>query len=658
MCGIFGYYQKSVSGIKIQSIANQLFKASESRGKEASGIALVTHNTIEILKSAEPGSHFIRTNAYKSLPWRRGNHKLGFIGHSRLATNGASTDNNNNQPVITPVALGVHNGIIVNTNDLWSRFPQIRRQYEVDSEIIFSLLGHFNEQYRDFEHSVRELYKMIEGAASIAVLFKNTRHLLLSTNTGSLYYTRANGCFLFASEESIVRSTQNRLAETVATAPLRKLTPGTGVILNLRTLNSSVFYFTGNRNPPKRIISQDWNFRINDHTQDSRNKSFNLTLYRPLNTMNKLKEHQPDYKKIEKLRRCERCILPETMPFISFDRDGICNYCLEYRPQKPLGLETLKSVILSYRQRTGSNKCILAFSGGRDSSFGLHVVKTVLELDPIAYTYDWGMVTDVARRNQSRITAKLGVEQIIVSADIQKKRTYIRKNVEAWLKKPDIGMVSLFMAGDKQAEYYAEQVGKKTGVELIIYCRGNQLEDERFKFGHLGIYDGTPSGVLHNLSLSGKVSLVMYCARQTILNPSYINQSLLDTFFAYFSSYLMKYKFYYLWHFIPWNEQEIVQTLITRYGWETAPDTTSTWRIDDGTPPFYNYIYYRVQGFSEHDALRSNQIREGIMTRKQALDRVLEENKPRYESLKWYFDSIGIDGDRALSVVDEIQPLY
>jgi hypothetical protein len=65
-----------------------------------------------------------------------------------------------------------------------------------------------------------------------------------------------------------------------------------------------------------------------------------------------------------------------------------------------------------------------------------------------------------------------------------------------------------------------------------------------------------------------------------------------------------------------------------------------------------------VQGFSEHDALRSNQIREGIMTRKQALDRVLEENKPRYESLKWYFDSIGIDGDRALSVVDEIQPLY
>ena len=71
-------------------------------------------------------------------------------------------------------------------------------------------------------------------------------------------------------------------------------------------------------------------------------------------------------------------------------------------------------------------------------------------MNPVAYTYDWGMVTDLARRNQARLCSQLGVEHIWVSADIKQKRRNVRKNVEAWLKRPELGMVPLFMAGDKQ----------------------------------------------------------------------------------------------------------------------------------------------------------------------------------------------------------------
>ena len=28
--------------------------------------------------------------------------------------------------------------------------------------------------------------------------------------------------------------------------------------------------------------------------------------------------------------RCLRCILPETIPYINFDENGVCNYCKEY----------------------------------------------------------------------------------------------------------------------------------------------------------------------------------------------------------------------------------------------------------------------------------------------------------------------------------------
>ena len=78
-----------------------------------------------------------------------------------------------------------------------------------------------------------------------------------------------------------------------------------------------------------------------------------------------------------------------------------------------------------YRKKEGL-ECIVPFSGGRDSCFGLHLIVKELNLKPVTYTYDWGMVTDLGRRNISRMCAELGVENIIIAADISKKRKNIR----------------------------------------------------------------------------------------------------------------------------------------------------------------------------------------------------------------------------------------
>ena len=34
------------------------------------------------------------------------------------------------------------------------------------------------------------------------------------------------------------------------------------------------------------------------------------------------------------LKRCNSCILPSTVPFIYFDKNGICNYCKEHKQHK------------------------------------------------------------------------------------------------------------------------------------------------------------------------------------------------------------------------------------------------------------------------------------------------------------------------------------
>jgi hypothetical protein len=89
-----------------------------------------------------------------------------------------------------------------------------------------------------------------------------------------------------------------------------------------------------------------------------------------------------------------------------------------------------------------------------------------------------------------------------------------------------------------------------------------------------------------------------------------------------------------------------------------APDTNTTWRIGDGTAAFYNYVYYTVAGFTEHDTFRSNQVREGDLTREEALTLVQEENMPRYQNIKWYLDVLGFDFADVINTVNKIPRMY
>ena len=72
----------------------------------------------------------------------------------------------------------------------------------------------------------------------------------------------------------------------------------------------------------------------------------------------------------------------------------------------------------------------------------------------------------------------------------------------------------------------------------------------------------------------------------------------------------------------------------------------------------HNYIYYTVAGFTEHDTFRSNQIREGDITRDEALRLVQIENQPRYPNIKWYLDAIDVDYKKTIEIVNKIPKLY
>lgn len=650
MCGVFGFAAGSRNNLHqkfITSSLSDLFRLSESRGKEASGLAFLNHEKIYIHKDALPGSRMILTSQYKRLvnsALRQAcqgkgfpNPPLAVIGHSRLVTNGLQGIDTNNQPVAKKCTVVVHNGIVVNIDKLWSEFPYLDRTTDVDTEIIAELVQMYRDKGNSVEEAICKTLANIQGEASVAILFSDINCMVLATNTGSIFthYDPKHDTIFFASEAYILRQLfqknnnfshfdQNRISQVKA---------GNGLLINLETLEQHSFYLNPDQLP-------------------------NLHVNYLLPKIKLIEEKTKRYEENRaRLRRCTKCILPETMPFIEFDQHGVCNYCRNYKKIKTLGYDPLEAILKQYRSKNGEPDCLVAFSGGRDSSYGLHLLKTEFGMNPIAYTYDWGMVTDLGRRNQARLCGKLGIEHIWVSADIKEKRANIRRNIEAWMRRPDIGMVPLFMAGDKQFFYYANQTMKQTGIKLMIFCP-NKMEKTDFKTGFCGVPPHYEENQPFALGTTQKIKLATYYGSQYLLNPAYFNRSLIDTIFAYTSLYLIKTNYIYIYDFLPWDERIINKTLINEYDWETAQDTTTTWRIGDGTAAFYNYIYYTVVGFTEFDTFRSNQIREGTLSREEALQLVQAENQPRWNSIREYTQLIGLDFDEVMQVINNLPRFY
>lgn len=659
MCGIFGLILKKGNDLKsdrIHSVLNALFEYSEVRGLESTGLVVKSNyaKEIAVLRRSESAHKFLKSREYANLRNTYLNdlnikEGISILGHTRIATNGyLSVDN---QPIVKSGAYGVHNGIICNVEELWDKYPDLNRQQTIDTELLFGLIKSRldkNDNKDILNESIKNTFNEIEGTASFGLTFDNYHNTLIGSNCGSLYYYVSDEFISFASEEYILKMALAELIDTQNVAPkIVKMEPVSFGLINEETLLFTSFEIQSKSSG--MLLKSNFTYKGLDVSKEKPKLPFMNT--QPEELLKSLLENNVE--RINHLKRCTRCILPESHPFIEFDENGVCNYCRDFdkrKKRRPKGMEALEMQLAEIRKKDCVN-CIVMLSGGRDSCYGLHIAKKELGLNPVAFSYDWGMLTDLGRRNQARMCAKLGVEHIIVSADIKIKRKYIKMNVEAFLHNPHLGTIGLFMAGDKAYHHYAKELKERLGLPLI--SGGSPLEWTYFKEGFSGI-----KPTFMKRTFLDRFQLIKFFMFEALRNTKYINSSIFDNLLAYKYYYLDVLNPINLFHFLPWDEDVVNNTLINEYNWEVSPDTSTTWRIGDGTASFYNYIYYTVAGFTENDCFRSNQVLEGIITREEALKRVNNENKPRFESLKWYCDTIGIDMEHAIKTINKIPKLY
>lgn len=661
MCGILGWMKPAEASVDdkcYKKAIEKLFLLSETRGKEASGVCFADDNKVSIFKAPVRAKRLIGTAEYNNrMNEILRNDKRLVMGHARMVTNGSAYDSGNNQPVVRGDLVCIHNGIIVNDKELWESGLISGRTSEVDTEAFLALLEKY-EYKADIAEALRKTLSHIKGSLSVALIDVKQDWLFLYTNIGSLYFAvnEKESDVIFSSERYILETAINDVVKH-GHYRLVQLPPGKGIFVNLST--GHITRFEGDSDEAIDITSNMVNRRIDINADIFSNEKDRRTVPHMIYGKRDIEKLiDVDMDKIHALRRCKKCLLPETFPGISFDNDGVCSVCRQYNRIELLGKDEFVRKLEANKTANSRYDCIAPLSGGRDSCFILHYLVKELGLKPVAYTYDWGLVTDLARRNIQRMCAALGVEHVLVSADIKKKRDNVRKNVNAWLKKPSLGTVPLFMAGDKQFFYYAQLLKKQMRVDSVIFGM-NRLEETLFKARFIGIgqNDGKDD-TFEFFSKGNSFTMAINYGKEFMRNPSFINTSLLDSFGGFLSYYALPRDYLRFFNFIPWNQNEIEDTLINGYDWELASDTNQTWRIGDGTAPFYNYIYYRMAGFTEFDTFFSNQIREGMITREEAIQKIDESNRISLDGFIWYCDTIGLDPIDTLKIINAQPTLY
>lgn len=343
------------------------------------------------------------------------------------------------------------------------------------------------------------------------------------------------------------------------------------------------------------------------------------------------------------IMRCSKCVLPETMPDIRFDDKGVCNYCRTYKNIKYKGENALLVTLEKARKSTGKYNCIVNISGGRDSSYAILKMAKDYQMKVLAVNYQNPFTHPQAAKNIKNIQQILGVKLVGFSFKPGFHQKILKYNLQTLLRKPDPALVPIVCISCKLIWKNILDIARSYNVNLII-SGGNLYEQTTFKRVMLG---GNQNQSLRSYYTKYGFGL----ARHALSNIYFLRpQTLLPTIKGYLYSNPYspmvqlkgrKIAKIDLFHYLQWNENEVVGRIKNELGWQLPDAYTDSWRFDCEISHLKDFLYMKMLGLTEKDDFYSKLIREGMITRKKALERI--EDIVDEDPIKNILQKIGLD---------------
>lgn len=301
--------------------------------------------------------------------------------------------------------------------------------------------------------------------------------------------------------------------------------------------------------------------------------------------------------------------MPESKPEIYLNEDGVCNLCVEYRQnrekiQQVRMVETDFIKILNKHKGRQKYDCLAMCSGGKDSTSALYFMKKRYKLNPLAFTFDHGFETDEAVANVKRAVDALDVDFMYFKSNDMKNM--FRKILETDSSAVICHPCSMWYI---QLSY---DIARKFDIPLIIagWTKG---QSDRQSVCSKGCGSDAPE--FAKMARATKE----FIAKHVKTDPQYRDfPSSMD---EVIKKATKKHKAMVLsphW-FLPYGQEEYVKIIEEELGWKQVSLSYPA----NSTNCLLNYVsvYNSMKhfGYTHYHVEMSKLIREGMMTREQAL---------------------------------------
>lgn len=316
------------------------------------------------------------------------------------------------------------------------------------------------------------------------------------------------------------------------------------------------------------------------------------------------------------MKRCKRCILPETFPGIQFDAEGICQYCrrtpatgaqAERRTDQKARLRARFEELVSQVHDRPGHHCLMSWSGGKDSTYTLWLLKEQYDLRVLAFTFDNGFVSPAALKNMGVVAENLKVDHVIVKPRFD----FLRE---------------VFLASTQPGMYPPRALERASSIcnTCMALAKGIGLRMALEKNIPLLVYGWSPGQIPLASAIFRTNARMLQAMVETAMAPlEKVTNSPITAYFPERHHMENIQEFPYNVSplaFLDYDEETAVQR-IQALGWvrpqDTDPNSTNCLLNS-----FANLTHLEQMGYHPYAMELAGLVREGYMSREEALDRL------------------------------------
>lgn len=313
------------------------------------------------------------------------------------------------------------------------------------------------------------------------------------------------------------------------------------------------------------------------------------------------------------MKYCTRCVLPETFPGIRFDEEGICHHCREApSPEKRAAQKARLRVRFEFlaeeiRSRPGYH-ALMAWSGGKDSTYTLWLLRERYGLRVLAFTLDNGFTSPMALKNARVVAENLGVDHIIIKPRFDLLRTIFVASAQRDGLYPPCALErasSVCNSCMNLAKGIGLRLALERNIPLLTYgwSPGQiPLASALFRFTPSMLRTFLQTAMLPLQTVAGDEIALYFPSDWMVLRTTDLPYSVAPLAFLDYS-------------------EEVVRNCLRALGWEPPTDTDPN-STNCLLNAFANQVHIERMGYHPYAMELASLVREGYLSRGEALARL------------------------------------